>query len=59
MLGGVVVDDSKLFTAKPEEWERFYSFDRPHGALGGQTPYERLRQKVGGSSVSGHRQLHS
>ncbi len=22
----------------------FYNFERPHGALAGQTPYERLRQ---------------
>ncbi len=57
--GGVVVDDTKLFTAKLEAWERFYDFERPHGALGGQTPYERLRQKLGGPSVSGHLQLHS
>ncbi len=46
MLGGVVVDDSKLFTSKLQEWEDFYNFDRPHGALGGQTPYDRLREKV-------------
>ena len=59
MLDGVVVDDSKLFTTKLQEWEDFYNFDRPHGALGGQTPYERLRQKVGGPGVSGHRQLHT
>jgi transposase InsO family protein len=59
MLDGVVVDDSKLFTTKLQEWEDFYNFDRPHGGLGGQTPYERLREKVGGSSVSGQRQLHN
>ena len=59
MLGGVVVDDSKLFSTKLQEWENFYNFDRPHGGLGGQTPYERLRQKVGDSSVTGQRQLHS
>jgi transposase InsO family protein len=29
-----------------QEWEHFYNFERPHGALGGQTPYERLRQKT-------------
>ncbi len=26
-------------------WERFYTFDRPHGAHGGKTPYEALREK--------------
>ncbi len=28
---------------KLAEWERFYNFDRPHGAFGGRTPYEALR----------------
>jgi transposase InsO family protein len=46
MLDGVVIDDTKLFNDKLQEWEHFYNFDRPHGALGGQTPYERLRQKT-------------
>ena len=59
MLDGVVVDDAKIFGRKLQEWEDFYNFDRPHGALGGQTPYERLRQKVRGSSVTGLRQSHS
>ncbi len=27
-------------------WERFYNFDRPHGAHGGRTPYEALREKL-------------
>ncbi len=44
-LNGVVVDQSELFMTKLQEWEDFYNFDRPLGALGGQTPYERLRQK--------------
>ena len=47
LLDGVVYDDAQLLTAKLQEWEDFYNFDRPHGALGGQTPYERLRQKTG------------
>ena len=58
MLDGVVVDDAKVFSVKLQEWEDFYNFDRPHGALGGQTPYERLRQKIGDSSVTGLRQSH-
>jgi hypothetical protein len=24
----------------------FYNFNRPHGGLGGQAPYERLREKT-------------
>ncbi len=48
-LEGVVIDDTELFNDRLKEWERFYNFDRPHGGLGGQTPYERLRQKTRGS----------
>jgi transposase InsO family protein len=43
---GVVIDDAQLFNDKLAEWQDFYNYDRPHGALGGQTPYERLRQKT-------------
>jgi transposase InsO family protein len=46
LLEGVVIDDSELFNEKLQEWETFYNYDRPHGGLGGQTPYERLRQKT-------------
>ncbi len=46
MLNGVVIDDTELFNDKLKQWEDYYNFDRPHGALGGQTPYERLRQKT-------------
>ncbi len=46
MLDGVVIDDTDLFNDKLQEWEDFYNFNRPHGGLDGQTPYERLRQKT-------------
>jgi transposase InsO family protein len=46
MLDGVLIDDTELFNDKLQEWERFYNFDRPHGALGGKTPYERLRERT-------------
>jgi transposase InsO family protein/transposase-like protein len=46
MLDGVVVDDARVFNDKLQEWEDFYNYHRPHGALGGQTPYERLKQKT-------------
>jgi hypothetical protein len=59
LLDGVVVDDAKVFTTKLQEWEDYYNFERPHGALGGQTPYERLRSKMRDPGVSGHRQLHT
>jgi transposase InsO family protein len=55
MLEGVVIDDTALFNEKLREWEDFYNYDRPHGALGGQTPYERLRQKTRLPAVSGQR----
>jgi transposase InsO family protein len=45
-LDGVVIDDTKLFNDKLQEWEDFYNFHRPHGGLDGQTPYERLKQKT-------------
>ena len=45
-LGGIVIDDAKLFNEKLKEWEDFYNYNRPHAALFGQTPYERFREKV-------------
>ena len=45
-LEGVVIDTAELFNEKLQEWENFYNYARPHGGLGGQTPYERLRQKT-------------
>ena len=45
-LKGVVIDDTALFNDKLAEWENFYNYHRPHGGLGGQTPYERLKQKT-------------
>ena len=46
LLDGVLIDDTQLFTDKLQEWEDYYNYHRPHGGLGGQTPYERLRQKT-------------
>ncbi len=46
MLDGVVIDDAHVFNNKLQEWEDYYNYDRPHGALAGQTPYERLRQRT-------------
>jgi transposase InsO family protein len=37
-----ISDDIHLFNEKLREWEDYYNYHRPHGALGGQTPYERL-----------------
>ena len=46
MLDGVLIDDAQVFNDKLQEWENFYNYHRPHGGLGGQTPYERLRQRT-------------
>lgn len=37
-----ITDDIHLFNDKLREWEDYYNYQRPHGALDGQTPYERL-----------------
>ena len=41
-----ITDDIHLFNEKLREWEDYYNYHRPHGALGGQTPYERLLAKT-------------
>jgi transposase InsO family protein len=41
-----VIDDIHLFDSKLREWEDYYNYHRPHGALDGQTPYERLLAKT-------------
>src|SRR6516164_4361159 len=43
---GGVTDDIHLFNEKLREWEDYYNYHRPHGALDGQTPYERLLSKT-------------
>jgi transposase InsO family protein len=48
LLDGVVIDDAEIFNDKLREWEDYYNYHRPHGGLGGQTPYERLKQKTSG-----------
>jgi transposase InsO family protein len=41
-----ISDDIQLFNEKLREWEDYYNYHRPHGALDGQTPYERLLAKT-------------
>jgi len=31
---------------KLRDWEAFYNFLKPHAALNGSAPYERLREKL-------------
>jgi hypothetical protein len=42
-----------LFNEKLREWEDDYNYHRPHGALDGQTPYERLMAKNQTGNVTG------
>ena len=41
-----ITDDIHLFNEKLREWEDYYNYHRPHGALNGQTPFERLMAKT-------------
>jgi transposase InsO family protein len=41
-----ITDDIHLFNDKLREWEDYYNYHGPHGALGGQTPHERLVAKT-------------
>ena len=41
-----ISDDIHLFNDKLRAWEDYYNYHRPHGALDGQTPYERLLAKT-------------
>ena len=41
-----IAEDIHLFNDKLREWEDYYNYHRPHGALEGQTPYERLLAKT-------------
>jgi transposase InsO family protein len=41
-----ITDDIHLFNAKLREWEEHYNYYRPHEALEGQTPSERLLAKT-------------
>lgn len=45
-LEGVEISGAEELDRRLQEWERFYNYERPHGALDGQTPYERLRDKL-------------
>jgi transposase InsO family protein len=49
-----ITDDVHLFNEKLREWEDYYNYHRPHGALDGQTPYERLivKTRAGVSTAS-------
>jgi len=48
-----------VFNDELREWEDYYNYHRPHGGLGGQTPYKRLLQKTQAQPVTGQRQSHT
>lgn len=47
LLEGQVIDDVNLFNNKLQEWEDYYNYDRPHGALTGSTPTNASNRKPG------------
>jgi len=46
-----ITDDIHLLNDKLREWEDYYNYHRPHGALEGQTPYERLLAKTSAEAL--------
>ena len=46
LLDGLVIGDADVFAKRLREWEHFYNYARPHGGLGGQMLYERLRPRT-------------
>jgi hypothetical protein len=60
LLDGVVIDDVKIFNARLKEWQDYDNYDRPHGGLDGQTPYETAPEDTSRvPSVVDHRQPHT
>jgi transposase InsO family protein len=41
-----ISDDIHLFNRKHRVWENYYNHNRPHGGLGGQTPFERFLERT-------------
>jgi transposase InsO family protein len=54
----MVIDDAGVFNDKLKEWQDYYNYHRPHGGLGGQTPYERLLHKTQAQPVTDQHQHH-
>lgn len=51
LLDGQLIGDAQLFNDRLTEWENYYNYDRPHGGLDGQTPFERSKQNTTSSPV--------
>jgi Integrase core domain len=48
---GGIADDIHLFNDKLREWEDYYNYHRPHGALDGQNPLRAAHGKIHCQSV--------
>jgi Integrase core domain len=48
-----ITDDIHLFNEKLREWEDYYNYHRPHGALDGQTPVRTAGRQDESGSVTG------
>lgn len=46
LLKGKVINSLDDFNFKIKQWQDYYNFHRPHGSLGGKTPFEKLLSKL-------------
>ena len=46
LMKGKIIDSLENFNFKVKEWQDYYNFERPHGSLDGQTPFEKLQSKL-------------
>jgi transposase InsO family protein len=59
MLDGVVLDDTKLFNTKLQEWGALLQFRAPPWSSGRPDPLRAATPEDNDPGVSGHRQLHT
>ena len=45
LLDGVIIDDTKLFNDKLQEWEDYYNYHRPQAGLGRRRPQRVIERK--------------
>jgi len=45
-LEGIVISDMDEFNKRLAHWQNYYNYHRPHGSLGGETPYEKLKSRL-------------
>jgi transposase InsO family protein len=54
-----IMDDVHLFNEKLREWENYYNYHRPHGALDGQTPVRTVGRQGESGIVTGVLRLYT